>query len=169
MLPCEDAGVRIGIRSFVVTDADQIVALSLRAWEPVFDSLQAVLGRRLFAELRGEDWRPGQANAIRATLEDTTVQTWVAEVDGAVGGFSSAKHEPDATIGEIVMIAVDPEYQKRGIATELTGAATTWIAEQGATVVMVETGGDFGHTAARATYESAGFTVLPVARYFKTV
>jgi hypothetical protein len=32
---------------------------------------------------------------------------------------------------------------------------------------MVETGGDPGHAAARATYERAGFAALPVVRYFK--
>ena len=168
-LSCDDARVSVRIRSFVAGDADKIVALSLRAWEPVFDSLRSVLGHRLFAELRGVDWRPGQAAAVRTTLEDATVQTWVAEIDGEVGGFVSAKHEPDDKMGEIVMVAVDPEYQRRGIAAELTEAAATWIAEQGASVIMVETGGDAGHTAARATYESAGFTALPVARYFRTV
>lgn len=159
----------VHIRSLVAGDVDEIVALSLRAWEPVFDSLQLVLGHRLFGELRGDDWRPGQAAAVRTTLEDATVQTWVAEIGGAVRGFASAKHEPDEKMGEILMVAVHPEYQHRGIATELTEAATSWMAEHGARVVMVETGGDFGHAAARATYEGAGFTAVPVARYFKTV
>jgi len=34
-------------------------------------------------------------------------------------------------------------------------------------MVMVETGGDRGHTPARATYEGLGFQRWPVARYFK--
>jgi ribosomal protein S18 acetylase RimI-like enzyme len=161
--------VSIRIRPLAANDADEIVALSLRAWEPVFDSLKSVLGRRLFAELRGDDWRPGQAAAVRATLEDVTVQTWVAETDGAAWGFASAKHKPDEEIGEILMLAVDPRYQRRGIATELTNTATIWLAEHGASVVMVETGGDAGHAAARATYEHAGFTPLPAVRYFKSV
>lgn len=33
-------------------------------------------------------------------------------------------------------------------------------------VAMVETGGDPGHGPARRTYERAGFTAMPVARYF---
>jgi GNAT superfamily N-acetyltransferase len=51
----------------------------------------------------------------------------------------------------------------------LTEAATAWLRDQGATIAMVETGGDAGHAAARATYERAGFTALPVKRYFKTL
>jgi hypothetical protein len=34
---------------------------------------------------------------------------------------------------------------------------------------MAETGGDPGHAPARAVYERAGFTLLPVARYFRTL
>jgi hypothetical protein len=36
-------------------------------------------------------------------------------------------------------------------------------------MVMVETGGDPGHAAARASYEAAGFERWPVARYFKSL
>ena len=41
--------------------------------------------------------------------------------------------------------------------------------EQGVSVVMVDTGGDPGHAPARATYEKAGFRILPIARYFKKI
>jgi hypothetical protein len=34
-------------------------------------------------------------------------------------------------------------------------------------IVVVETGGDPGHGPARAAYEAAGFTLLPIARYFR--
>jgi GNAT superfamily N-acetyltransferase len=37
----------------------------------------------------------------------------------------------------------------------------------GMKMVMVETGGDPGHTPARHTYESLGYERWPVARYFK--
>ena len=142
--------------------------LALRAWEPVFESLQSMLGQRLFAALRG-DWRQGQAADVRATIQDATAQTWVAETEGTAVGFVSAKLARATELGEIVMVAVDPDYQRRGIAAALTVTATDWLGDQGAAVVMVETGGDPGHAAARATYESAGFTALPIARYFKTL
>jgi hypothetical protein len=37
------------------------------------------------------------------------------------------------------------------------------------TVAMVETGGDPGHAPARDLYEQIGFTLLPIARYFKAL
>jgi hypothetical protein len=37
----------------------------------------------------------------------------------------------------------------------------------GMDIAVVETGGDPGHAPARAAYEAAGFTLLPVSRYFR--
>jgi hypothetical protein len=37
----------------------------------------------------------------------------------------------------------------------------------GMDIAVVETGGDSGHAPARAAYETAGFTLLPIARYFR--
>jgi hypothetical protein len=34
-------------------------------------------------------------------------------------------------------------------------------------IAVVETGGDLGHAPARAAYRTAGFTLLPIARYFR--
>jgi hypothetical protein len=39
--------------------------------------------------------------------------------------------------------------------------------EGGMKVVEVGTGGDEGHAAARRTYEKAGFTGLPLVRYYQ--
>ena len=70
-------------------------------------------------------------------------------------------------MGEIHMIAVDPDFQRRGIAKDLTNHSLAWLKEAGMTTVVVDTGGDPGHAPARRTYESAGFRLFPIARYFK--
>lgn len=72
-------------------------------------------------------------------------------------------------MGEISMLAVDPDYQDGGIGTALTEFALDRLKDAGMTVAMVETGGDPGHAAARRTYEKAGYVHLPVARYFKNL
>jgi GNAT superfamily N-acetyltransferase len=154
------------IRSFAAADTDEVVALGLRAWEPVFRSMQSVLGSELFVALRGEDWREGQAADVKKTISNEGARTWVAEVDGRARGFATAALR-GGDIGEVVMVAVEPSHQRHGLASALTEAATTWLHDRGAAVVVVETGGDAGHAAARATYESLGFTALPVTRYLK--
>jgi len=69
--------------------------------------------------------------------------------------------------GEVVLLAVHPEFQKRGIATQLNEAALDAMKAVGAKLAIVETGGDDGHAPARRAYEKAGYTGLPIVRYFK--
>lgn len=68
---------------------------------------------------------------------------------------------------ELDIIAVDPGLQRQGIGSKLISFALDWCRRQGLTMVMVETGDDAGHSAARVTYEQCGFERYPVARYFR--
>lgn len=156
------------IRPYAAPDSDAVVALALRAWEPVFASVERVLAGSGVFEAQHPDWRADQNRAVRRTCDEAPA-VWVAECDGVVAGFTAAVLHTDDRMGEITMLAVDPAHQRRGVGSRLTAVATAWLGEQGMTTVMVETGGDPGHAPARATYERAGFTLLPVARYFRTV
>jgi ribosomal protein S18 acetylase RimI-like enzyme len=156
------------IRDYGPLDEQPVVELALRAWAPVFSSLEHVLGREIFVRLHGE-WRQYQDKAVRDTLADDTTRVWVAEAARGVVAFVAAKLHPERRIGEIWMLAVDSEEQGRGIGTALTEVATGWLREAGMTVAMVETGGDPAHAPARRVYEKANYTVLPLARYFKAL
>ncbi len=145
-----------------------MVELALRAWAPVFASLREVLGDEIFLRLQ-PDWRASQSEAVRSSClgEDST---FVAVVDGGPVGFATvslnAFHEH---MGAIDIIGVDPGYQRRGVGSQLTSFALDYMREQGMDIAIVETGGDPGHAPARAAYEAAGFTLLPVARYFRVL
>ncbi|PVC90671.1 GNAT family acetyltransferase [Streptomyces sp. CS090A] len=41
--------------------------------------------------------------------------------------------------------------------------------EAGVTLASIWTGGDPGHAPARRTYEKAGYTALPLVRYYKAL
>jgi ribosomal protein S18 acetylase RimI-like enzyme len=157
------------IRPFDPADRDSVVSLSLRAWAPAFASMKAVLGSEIYAAQYPGGWEASQEAAVGQACNSDSIQVWVAEADGVVTGFVAAQlHEADS-MGEIYMLAVDPAYQRHGIAAKLIACATDWIADRRMTVVMVETGGDPGHAPARATYERAGFTQFPISRYFKVL
>lgn len=156
------------IRRYDSADAAAVVALSLRAWEPVFESLQAVLGAKLFVRLH-PDWRSDQRRAVEGVLTTESTEVWVAHVRERVVGFVATRLHEEQAIGEVHMLAVDPVSQRNGIGTLLTNFALEQIKRAGMTVAMVESGGDPGHAPARGTYEKAGFSLLPVARYFKAL
>jgi ribosomal protein S18 acetylase RimI-like enzyme len=157
------------IRPFEDRDAQAVVDLSLRTWAPVFASLEQVLGSEIFKRMH-PDWREDQQRAVEDICTAQRKRVWVAEVDGTVAGFVAIElHHPERSMGEISMLAVDPDYQGGGIGTALTEFALERLEEAGMKVAMVETGGDPGHAAARRTYEKAGYVLLPIARYFKNL
>lgn len=94
---------------------------------------------------------------------------WVAETEGEVVGFVGIKADEEERLGEVYIIAVDPAHQRSGVGAARTQLALDELADAGMTVAMVETGGDPGHAPARDLYERSGFTLLPIARYFKAL
>ena len=157
----------IQVREFRDGDLDAVIAFSLRAWAPIFDSIREVLGDEIFLRLH-PDWRAGQAEAVRSSCLSEERDVFVAVADGKPVGFATvalnAFHE---RMGVIDIIGVDPDYQRRGIGSRLTEHATEHMLRCGMDIAVVETGGDPGHEPARAAYEAAGFTLLPIARYFR--
>lgn len=156
------------IRPFEDRDVDAVVAFSLRAWAPVFASVANVLGPAIFARLY-PDWEPAQAQAVKDVCTSHVGNVWVAETGAQVVGFVAIEFHQDGRTGEISMLAVDPDHQGHGVGTSLTEFALARIEDAGMTVAIVETGGDPGHAPARRTYEKAGYTLLPIARYFKAL
>jgi ribosomal protein S18 acetylase RimI-like enzyme len=153
------------IRPYEVEDREAVVRFALLAWAPVFASLEQTLSPELY-QAWYPDWRVCQRQAVETACAELKAHTWVAEEDGRPVAFVAVKFHPDQ-MGEIHMVAVDPEYQQRGIGQALTDFALQAMKNAGASIAMVETGGDPGHAPARHTYERSGFQLFPVARYFK--
>lgn len=156
------------LRSYTNSDREAVVELALRAWEPVHASMRRVLGEMLYRRLI-PDWRESQRATVTEDLDSESSHVWVAVREDAVAGFAAVHLKPDDEAGEIYLVAVDPDHQGRGVGRALIDHATAWIGEQGMTTAMVETGGDEGHRPARALYENAGYTALPVVRYFRAL
>jgi mycothiol synthase len=146
---------------------DAVIRLSVRAWEPVFDSIKNAMNADVYRAFYPDHWRVSQQKAVEdvCAAEDTNV--WVACDPSSTVGFVAVKLHSEDSMGEIYMVAVDPDFQGQGIGTALIEFALDWMKDAGMSVAMVETGGDPGHERARRTYEKVGFEVLPVARYFK--
>ena len=85
--------------------------------------------------------------------------------DDRPAGFVAVARQ-DEGAAAIDMLAVDPSAQRTGLGAALTAHAVDWMRDHHITMAIVETGGDPGHASARRTYEAAGFTKMPIARYF---
>lgn len=111
-----------------------------------------------------EGWQERQTQDVRDFLGGANNQIFVAIDNDRVVGFVGAVFHPDDSMGEITIVAVDPDHQRTGLATMLMDEASAAMRAMGASILMVETGGDPGHAGARATYERFGFEGWPVAR-----
>jgi ribosomal protein S18 acetylase RimI-like enzyme len=129
---------------------DAVVRLSLRAWAPVFDSIQKVMDFDVYRELY-PDWRVSQQKALEEACTWAEMKVWVAVESGSTAGFVALKLNAESGLGEVYMIAVDPDYQRRGIGTALMEFALDKMKVAGMSIAMVETGGDPGHAPARRT------------------
>lgn len=157
------------IRPATDNDLPAIIALSLAAWEPVFLSFREIFGPTLYARLY-PDWRASQSAGVEGVCRDRErYTTLVAECEQQVVGFLAYEIHPESARGEIVLLAVHPAHQNAGIGTALNRRALEELQAAGVQIAIVETGGDPSHAAARRTYEKAGYTAMPITRYFKAL
>jgi len=152
------------IRRFDAGDADRVVELSLAAWAPVFASFRSVLGEDIYRRVFPE-WEVSQAKAVRDALTDE--ESWVSVTGDRISGFTTIKFDLAERSGEIYMIAVDPAFQRQGIANQLIEFSCAEMKSRGIDLASIATGGDPGHAPARAAYENAGFTPFPQVWYSK--
>ena len=150
-------------------DVEALIALARRAWRDVEASIDDLLGSPL-DRLATPSWAAHHEAVVReaCSAEETTVV--VAEDGQELVGFVAHRVHPPSdgmsAYGEVVVIAVDPGARNRGVGRTLLDRAVADLRDRAVPVIMVETGGDEGHSPARALYESAGFTRLPVAQYW---
>ena len=155
------------IRPACDNDVEALVELSLLAWIPVFDSFERIFGSSIYT-LIWPDWRSSQRAAVETVCrEREKTKVLVAELEGRVVGFLAYELKIEDKIGEVQLLAVHPEYQNRGIGTALNNQALNEMRAGGMKMARVETGGDPSHAPARRSYEKAGYTGLPLVRYFQ--
>src|SRR5687767_12500803 len=159
--------MNLHIRPASDNDVENIVRLSLLAWAPVFDSFKQVLGSEIYTMIY-PDWRRQQRETVERVFKDgDKFIIWVAELEGTIVGFIAYFLDIQERVGEVDLLAVHPEYQNRGIAEELNNLVLEKMKESGMKLAVVGTGGDPGHAPARRSYEKAGYTGLPLVRYYK--
>lgn len=152
------------VRPYQSEDRATLLALSLRYWEPVFSALESEVSSFVYECFYPRGWRVRQEADLAEVLDREAGRIDVAVVDSLVVGWVCTRLHPDDGMGEVCVLAVDPEHQRHGIATALMDRSFERIRAAGFRVAMVETGGDSGHAPSRSTYEAAGFQRSPVAR-----
>lgn len=159
----------VEIREILESDLDAVVEFSIQAWATPHASMRRAFGDSIYVRLY-PDWERSQSDTVRTSCTSDTTDTLVAVAGGRPIGFVTVAFNTYwEGMGEVSIIAVDPNHQHRGIGQSLIVAALDRMCDRGMDSAVVETGNDPGHAPARALYASTGFTLLPVGRYFQLI
>ncbi len=122
---------------------------------------------------RAFKWHTEQGNWDAGTVADRETQPWfdpagflLHERDGRLAGFCWTKIHPDdePPLGEIYVIAVDPDFQGQGLGRSLALAGLQWLGARGLGTAMLYVDGD--NAPALHLYEDLGFTVDHIDRAY---
>lgn len=125
---------------------------------------------------RAFGWHPEQSGWALADLQAREREPWfdpagflLHERDGKLVGFCWTKVHRDTTppLGEIYVIAVDPEWHGVGLGRALTRAGLDHLARSGLTVGMLYV--ESTNTPAVELYKDMGFTVHHVDRVYRSL
>lgn len=145
----------------------QVIDLVVSAWEPIFEKTINDVPRFVYDNFWPQGWKPRQVSEVSSLLDSDPEKIWLALQGEVLAGFVGVSIHPNDQMGEISIVAVSPDHQRKGIGKALMNFAEQRIRERGMKMVMVETVGDSGHKPARRAYEALGYERWPVARYFK--
>ncbi len=119
-------------------------------------------------------WHPEQGGWTLDAVHRREEESWfdasgflVHEIDGSLAGFCWTKvHRDPVPMGEIYVIAVDPDYAGRGLGRALTVAGLASLGAKGLTTGMLFVDAD--NVGAVRLYDKLGFRVNHVNRAYRT-
>jgi mycothiol synthase len=139
-------------RAFTDADTDEFIRVNNRAfsWHPEQSGMTA----ESFAVDRAAEWFDPQGFRLH-------------EIDGRLAGFCWTKvHTEPEALGEIYVIALDPDFFGRGLGVPMTLAGLEHLSALGLTTGMLYVESD--NAAAVATYERIGFSIHRVDKLWRT-
>lgn len=94
---------------------------------------------KLHGRVAGKDWRWRKARHVDNDIEANADGVLVAEVEGEVVGYVTARVDPESRIGGIPNLSVLPTHQKQGIGRKLLDAAIAYLRDGGMAFCRIET------------------------------
>ena len=98
---------------------EALLDISLRAWGPVFPRMHNDVPEFVYDAFYPQGWQQRQLSDLKEVFDQEPQNVSVAiEGEHPVAWVCTRIH-PEDQMGEIYVIAVDPEYQRRGVGQQL--------------------------------------------------
>src|SRR3990172_4687800 len=94
---------------------------------------------RLYGPINGHDWQWRKARHLDEDLLRDPQGIFVAEIEGRIVGFISTWQDPDAGIGHIPNISLEPDCRGQGLGRQLILHALDHFRRCGLTHAKIET------------------------------
>lgn len=128
--------MKIRIRRFRESDREKIRQITAEAFDGV--SIDQNI-ERIFGPIAGRRWHERKAKDVDNDCNSNPEGVFVAEVEGEVVGYITARLDEESKIGRIMNFAVTPKYQGRGIGSRLMNKALRYLKKSGMEFVRIET------------------------------
>jgi len=126
----------MNIRPYRPEDREVLKAITGRTFGAV--SIDGNI-EKLFGRLNGTDWAWRKRRQIDQDCDAQPDGILVAEEQGRVIGYITTRLDPATKLGWIPNLAVEPEFQGRGIGRQLIEAALELFRQRGMSHAKIET------------------------------
>ena len=104
------------------------------------------------------------AEQFRAEISGKTRNFLIAESDGQIIGYASAFLPSAGGMADLMTIAVNPDFRRKGIAKHLITELENWAADKGADSMMLEV--DIENQSAITLYIKLGYEKLNIRKNY---
>jgi len=160
------SGSSSNVRSVRQEDFPRIFEIAIESWSAIHDTYsREYLGQELHDAVFA-----GWQDRLCSDLPVWMKRGFVYETDGMIAGFAGFMVSAGGKYANLGFNAVDPAMRGQGIAQKLYAHVFDRMREEGLEYVMVHTGLDSAHAAARRAYEKAGFGhTVPHIDYYRAL
>lgn len=124
------------IRPYRPDDLERLLEITALTFGPV--SIDRNL-ERILGDFGPADWQTRKQAAIAADCAVPDAVLVAVDPDDRPVGYVTTRANPDTGIGQIPNLAVDPEFQNRGLGRALLEAALDLLRARGMAVAKIET------------------------------
>jgi len=124
------------IRRYRASDLDALKEITATCFDGV--SIDHNI-EKMFGEIDGRNWQWRKIRHIDADVAANADGIFVAEEDGKVVGYVTARVDYASKIGWIPNISVHPHHQKRGVGRQLLQHALDYFRAEGMQIARIET------------------------------